>query len=225
MHTKELDRTRHSKNFTCYQCRRMDGHSLDECGEISLRCTAYKKMGHLARVCKLTKKPHRCSNWNSNLKSSKNPKRSDKKAHNLRAGWINEETSSDDEKEPVYSRNKQDSSVLVNLNGWKTKMIMDTACKYNIIFSELYKSQFKHYELKKTKQRFVAYGQKDALNWKGYFVATLKVGENMITAKVYVVEGHSESLLRRDSSLDLEIIKWMSLETNHAPLKPAEIVN
>ncbi|RMX45850.1 hypothetical protein pdam_00024362 [Pocillopora damicornis] len=145
MHTKELDRTRHRKNFTCYQCRRMDGHSLDECGEISLRCTAYKKMGHLAR-------------------SSKNPKRSDKKAHNLRAGWINEETSSDDEKEPVYSRNKQDSSVLVNLNGWKTKMIMDTACKYNIIFSELYKSQFKHYELKKTKKRFVAYGQKDALN-------------------------------------------------------------
>ena len=124
MHTKELDRTRHSKNVTCYQCRRMDGHSLDECGEISLRCTAYKKMGHLARVCKLTKKPHRCSNWNSNLKSSKNPKRSDKKAHNLRAGWINEETSSDDEKEPVYSRNKQDSSVLVNLNGWKTKMIL-----------------------------------------------------------------------------------------------------
>ena len=121
--------------------------------------------------------------------------------------------------------NKQDSSVLVNLNGWKTKMIMDTACKYNIIFSELYKSQFKHYELKKTKKRFVAYGQKDALNWKGYFVATLKVGENMITAKVYVVEGHSESLLRRDSSLDLEIIKWMLLETNHAPLKPAEIVN
>ena len=31
----------------------------------------------------------------------------------------------------------------------------------------------------------------------------------MITAKVYVVEGHSESLLHRDSSLDnnLEIIK------------------
>ena len=143
--------------------------------------------------------------------------RSDKKAHNLRAGWINEETSSDDEKEPVYSRNKQDSSVLVNLNGWKTKMIMDTACKYNIIFSELYKSQFKHYELKKTKKRFVACGQKDALNWKGYFVATLKVGENMITAKVYVVEGHSESLLRRDSSLDLEIIKWMLLKTKHAP--------
>ena len=64
----------------------------------------------------------------------------------------------------MYSRNKQDSSVLVNLNGWKTKMIMDTACKYNIIFSELCKSQFKHYELKKTKKRFVAYGQKDALN-------------------------------------------------------------
>ncbi|CAH3107148.1 unnamed protein product [Pocillopora meandrina] len=145
MHTEELDRTRHSKNFTCYQCRRMERHGLDECGEINLRCNAYKKMGHPAR-------------------SSKNPKRSDKKAHNLRAGWINEETSSDDEKEPVYSRNKQDSSVLVNLNGWKKKMIMDTACKYNIIFSELYKSQFKHYELKKTKKRFVAYGQKDALN-------------------------------------------------------------
>ena len=33
----------------------------------------------------------------------------------------------------------------------------------------------------------------------------------MITAKVYVVEGHSESLLRRDSSLDLEIIKQVNV--------------
>ena len=75
-------------------------------------------------------------------------------------------------------------------------MIMDTRCKSNIT-SQLSKSQFKRYELKKTKKRFVAYGQKDTLNCKGYFIATLKIGRSMITAKLYDIEGHLESPLSR----------------------------
>lgn len=39
---------------------------------------------------------------------------------------------------------------------------------------------------------YIISSQKDALNCKGYFIATLKVGRNMITAKVYVIEGHLE---------------------------------
>lgn len=82
----------------------MDGYSFDECGEISLRCIVYKKMGYFVRVCKLIKKYYCCLNWNSNLKLSKNLKRFDKKVYNLRVGWINEEISFDDEKEFVYLR-------------------------------------------------------------------------------------------------------------------------
>ena len=89
-------------------------------------------------------------------------------------------------------------------------MIVDTGCKYNIISSQLYNSQFKRYKLRGTKKRFVAYGQKDPLDCTGYFTATLKVGKNAITANVYVMEGHSESLLGRDSSFNLGIIKQVN---------------
>lgn len=69
----------------------MDGQSPDECGAINSGCNAFRKMIILARVCKSTEKSQRRSNWNSNQKSSKNRKRTEKKVRNLRAGWINEE--------------------------------------------------------------------------------------------------------------------------------------
>ena len=56
---------------------------------------------------------------------------------NLMAGWINEETSSNDKSEPVHSVKNQDGSAQANLNGQTTKMIMDTGCKYKIISSQL----------------------------------------------------------------------------------------
>ena len=40
------------------------------------------------------------------------------------------------------------------------KMIVDTGSKYDIISSELQKTQFKNYELSQTQKRFTAYGQK-----------------------------------------------------------------
>lgn len=69
----------------------MDGQSPDECSAINSGCNACRKMIILARVCKSTEKSQRRSNWNSNQKSSKNRKRTEKKVRNLRAGWINEE--------------------------------------------------------------------------------------------------------------------------------------
>lgn len=93
IHTRKSDGTRDGMNSICYRCGGMDGHSPDECGAIYSRDN--RKMGHLARVCKSTKKPQRCSNRNSNQKASKNPKRADKNVRNLRAERINEETSSD----------------------------------------------------------------------------------------------------------------------------------
>ena len=47
----------------------------------------------------------------------------------------------------MLSFNNADSSITVNLNGQKTRMIVDTGCKYDIISSRLYKSHFKNYEL------------------------------------------------------------------------------
>ena len=86
-------------------------------------------------------------------------------------------------------------------------MIVDTGCKYNnIISSQLYKSQFRHFELNRTHRRFTAYGQKEPLNCNGYFNATIKASDKTINTKVYVIEGNVEPLLGRDSSCKLAIL-------------------
>ena len=96
-------------------------------------------------------------------------------------------------------------------------MIVDTGSKFNIISSQLYKSQFKRYELRETKKRFIAYGQKESLDCKGYFTATLKVGRKEIVGNIYVIEGHSDSLLGKDSSSKLEILKQVNTVGHNSP--------
>ena len=61
----------------------------------------------------------------------------------------------------------QDNRVQIAINGRKIKMVEDTGCKQNIISYELYREQFKAYQLKKTSKQFVAYGQKTPLNYLG----------------------------------------------------------
>ena len=85
-------------------------------------------------------------------------------------------------------------------------MIVDTGSKYDIIFSELHKTQFKNYELSQTQKRFTAYLQKDPLNFKGYFNAAIRLGDKTVNSKIYVIEGNAESLLGQDSSFRLGIL-------------------
>lgn len=100
-------------------------------------------------------------------------------------GWLSE-LNLTDEDEHIFSMNNSDSSIQVKLNEQKTRMIVNTGGKFNIISSQLYKSQFKRYELRETKKRFIAYGQKEPLDCKGYFTATLKVGRKDIVGNIYV---------------------------------------
>ena len=62
----------------------------------------------------------------------------------------------------------------------------------------------KNYELSQTQRRFISYGQKDPLNFKGHFNAAIRVGDKTVNSKAYVIEGNAESLLGRDSSFKLD---------------------
>ena len=106
----------------------------------------------------------------------------------------------------MLSFNNANSSITVNLNGQKTRMIVDTGCKYDIISSRLYKSHFKNHELNSTEKRFTAYGQKEPLKCRGYFNTVIRVRENVINSNVDVIEGNAESLLARDSSFKLKVL-------------------
>ena len=85
-------------------------------------------------------------------------------------------------------------------------MIVDTGCKYNIISSTLYRTQFKNFELYPTENRFTASGQQEPSQCKGYFNASIRTNNNVVNAKVYVIAGNAESLLGRDSSFKLKVL-------------------
>ena len=191
------------KQYSCYRCGGTDGHSATECGAINSKCSSCKKVGHLQKVCR--SKPKSSDQNRNKQRPAKKEKKRFTKVRSLKARpWL--EDSSDDEDEPVLSFNNADSSITVHLDGQRTRMIVDTGCKYNIISSKLYQSQFKNYELNTTEKRFTAYGQKEPLKCKGYFNVTIRVRANVINAKVYVIEGNAESLLGRDSSFKLQIL-------------------
>ena len=85
-------------------------------------------------------------------------------------------------------------------------MIVDTGSKYEIISSELFKTHFKNYEPSQTQNCFTEYGQKDPLNFKGYFNAAIRVGDKTVNWNIYVIEGNAKSLIGRDSSFKLAIL-------------------
>lgn len=85
-------------------------------------------------------------------------------------------------------------------------MIVNTSGKYEIISSELFKTQFKDYEPSQTQKCFTVYRQKDLLNCKGYFNTAIRVGDKTVNSNIYVIEGNAESLIQRDSSFKIGIL-------------------
>ena len=203
------------KDFSCFRCGGKDGHTADKCGAISLNCRKFGKAGHLARVCR--------SNSSDQRRSSSEKPRGNKKhqkSRKIRAitskNWLQESTSEEDDFEPVQRLNSKDGSVQVAINRQKVRMVVDTGSKQNIISSRLYKALFRDCELKPTKKKFIAYGQQTPLNCLGCFQASMQSGiSNYVNARIYVIEGEAESLLRRElSSFSLEIIKQIKVESN-----------
>ena len=139
------------KSFNCYRCGRSDGHAPSQCKAINKTCNACKKLGHLARVCRSKTKddkpgkrprPHHGSSKNGQNRP---------RIRSVKSQWCQESYSSDNDiNEPVLSLSNpgNSSSIQIKVNDKKIRMIVDTGSKYNIISSELYRSQFRYCELK-----------------------------------------------------------------------------
>ena len=138
--------------YTCYQCGGTDRRAATECGANS-RCNSCKKVRHLQKVSR--SKPKGSDQNRIKQRPAKKEKKRTSKIRNLKAkSWLN--GSSDSENKPVLSFNNAYNSITVQLNGQGARMIVDTGCKYNIISSKLYQSQFKNYKLNTTEKHFTA---------------------------------------------------------------------
>ena len=200
------------KKIACYRCGN-EGHKAESCRARLQDCRKCGKIGHLARVCRSKKQ-----NPNSMQRSEQpkwNLKRNEKKKKKFKiqavsGDWLSEESTSEDDFEPVFRLNRKDGSIRVVINGQNVKMVVDTGSKQNIISSRLYRALFQSYELQKTKKMFTAYGQQKLLKCLGYFHATLRSGIHCIDSKVYVIDGEAESLLGRESSFNLQVVKLIN---------------
>lgn len=117
-----------SKPNNCYQCGAADGHSPSECGAMNSKCNACKKVRHLQKVCRsMTKTAGQ--NWH---KQWERPAKKDKehgfyKICSLKTkSWLL--NNSDDENEPMLFFHNSDSSITVQLNDQRTRMIVNTGC-------------------------------------------------------------------------------------------------
>ena len=216
------------KSFNCYRCGRSDGHASSQCGATNKTCNACKTLGHLARVCRSkTKDDKPGKRPRPHHGSSKNGKNGPR-IGNGKSQWCQESYSSDNDiTEPVLSLSNPDesSSIQIKVNDKKIRMIVDTGSKYNIISSELYCSQFRYCELKRTEKRFTAYGQTKPLMCNGYFDVTLRKGDSVCTTVLYVIEGHGESLLGRDSSFKLGVLKQVNSVGSSQSNRQSELVS
>ena len=127
-------------------------------------------VGHLQKdFC--SKRKGAESNFNQNRQRHRPSKKRLDKVRGVRT-WLNE-SSEDDEKEPVMSFNNADRSILVKLNGRKTEMIVDTGCKYNIKYRQ-HCTEVRNLRtlncLLQANASVTAYRQNElALQCKGYF--------------------------------------------------------
>ena len=138
-----------AKTFSCYRCGGTDGHAPDECGAITSRCNkCKKKVSHLQRVCRSKSKA-----------DQRKGKKGEEKKPPMKVRSLNSNLVQTGLKTAQMTRAKNlySPSTMVTV---PIKMIVDTGSKYDIISSELQKTQFKNYELSQTQKRFTAYGQK-----------------------------------------------------------------
>ena len=59
----------------------------------------------------------------------------------------------------------------------------------------------------------------------GYFDVTLRKGDSVCTTVLYVIEGHGESLLGRDSSLKLGVLKQVNSVGSSQSNRQSELVS
>ncbi|XP_029192721.2 uncharacterized protein LOC114959009 [Acropora millepora] len=170
---KDDDRSKRNVQKPCYKCGAQPSHPPNRCPAKNVTCSACKKKGHFAKVCKSSK----------------------------RVQSVDEDSSEDDVSvmtigeavNMVENNSKWKTNVLIRNHNVKFKI--DTGADVTVIPEDIFR-RFKLGRLQSTSKKLCGADQK-GLCVMGEIREKLTLGETCVTEDIYVIKGLKEPLLGR----------------------------
>lgn len=186
---KKGDTGGHPKNKnSCYRCGSF--HAFGECKFLNAVCNYCKKVGHIAKVC----------NLKNNKKFSKGTKT---KIHKIDSGKSidsNDELSFINTLDVVNTvNNYPPHDIIINLNGIKHKMEIDSGSLHSVMSSDTYIKLWpvNTPELLPLPNQCLKTWNSDKLNIMGYFNVDVDCNSVNVNLPLVILEGKGKSLVGR----------------------------
>lgn len=207
----KFDSTKHKplSDKGCGRCGNSKHTSNDKnCPAIEKTCHACGRLGHFRQYCK-TQSHRKRKVVDSNKQERERPTKQ------MRRKEIDNIT----EEEVDYVFNiTNDANIDCDIGGIKTKMLIDSGSKYNLITERTWK-ELKGKGVKclsqdkKPNKILFAYGSKAPLNIVGSFETVIKVNSREDLTHVFVIANGSRNLLGKKSAINLGVLK-LGIEVN-----------
>lgn len=168
--------------------------------------------GHFRQFCR-TRQPRKrtTEERNDNTRNNKQKKTNDRKNE------INQVEERQDTENTGLTTHyvfhiDDDVDIDCSIGGIKTKMLVDSGCKQNLITAKTWE-MLKANKIVVSNQipnpgvSFVAYGSSTPLEVKGSFETRIEVGDKSTTAKFFVITNGTKNLLGKITAMSLGILK------------------
>lgn len=203
-------------NKGCGRCGNSRHSSNDKsCPAIGKKCHLCGKLGHFRQYCKTQGLRKRKIEDTEKQKEEKPPKqtRRRKEIDNV----------ADDEVDYVFNITN-DANIECDVGGIKTKMLIDSGSKYNLITDKTWnmlkeKGVTCFSQEKKPDKTLLAYGSKTPLKIIGSFETVIKVNKQEERTNIYVIENGSRNLLGKDSAIHLGVLR-LGVDVNQVRHEP-----
>ncbi|CAH2105722.1 unnamed protein product [Euphydryas editha] len=211
--------TKKFKSFPDKACGRCGNskHTSDgkNCPAIGKSCHFCGKLGHFRQYCKSQLQRKRKIEEHDTQKEGRLSKRWKERKE------INNVT--EEEVDYVFNINN-DANIECDVGGIKTKMLIDSGSKYNLITDKTWtmlkeKGVTCLSQNKNPEKTLLAYGCKTPLDILGSFETTIKVNNREETAHLYVIANGSRNLLGKDSAINLGVLK-LGVDVNQVKNEP-----
>lgn len=222
--TKSNIRFKGSKpgELACGRCGNSKHKSNDlACPARGKECLKCGLIGHFRQFCRTRQ------NLKRKMPERKDMGSKEKKARNETVNQVEEMKEGDNQEETHYVFHIDDDLEFdCTIGGVKTKVLVDSGCKKNLITEETWE-RMKLERVKISNQvanpdvNFMAYGSRTPLKVKGSFQARLQLGDKAEETTFYVITGGTRNLLGKTTAMTLGILKiGLDLETNHISTGP-----